>query len=210
MSRVTSSAGRAWNCSQVHVRGSSTAPLIVNDHWSSEVCGVGPADNTGKSLTTYWPGGTRSASARSASCRRWKPRENGGLMAAELTPGREPSRRSDFRSAGTGQAVVVQAHERDHVVDVRVALDPAGGGPDFPREDRVVDDAPLLVQLGPHALGEAEVGGAVAVQVADLAPADLERELAATARPGLDALPRGDLVGDLLARCALLGHGTSV
>jgi len=90
MSRVTSSAGRVWNCSQVHVRGSSTAPLIVNDHWSSGVWGVGPADSTGKSLTTYWPGGTRSASARSASWRRWKPRENGGLMAAELTPGREP------------------------------------------------------------------------------------------------------------------------
>jgi hypothetical protein len=37
------------------------------------VCGVGPADRTGKSLVTYWPGGTRPAGA---SCRRpRKPRE---------------------------------------------------------------------------------------------------------------------------------------
>ena len=28
---------------------------------SRGVCGVGPADNTGKSLTTYWPGGRRPA-----------------------------------------------------------------------------------------------------------------------------------------------------
>ena len=70
-------------------------------------------------------------------------------MAPELTPGREPSRRSGFRSAGSGQAVVVEAHERDHVVDVRVAFDPAGGGPDLPGEHGVVDDASLLVELAP-------------------------------------------------------------
>jgi hypothetical protein len=37
------------------------------------------------------------------------------------------------------------------------------------------------------------------VQVADLVPADLERELAAAAGPGLDARPGRDLVGYLLA-----------
>jgi hypothetical protein len=39
----------------------------------------------------------------------------------------------------------------------------------------------------------------VAVQVTDLTATDLERELAAPARAGLDAGPRGDLGGDLLA-----------
>jgi hypothetical protein len=38
----------------------------------------------------------------------------------------------------------------------------------------VVVDAPLLEQLGPDLLRKAEVEGVVAVQVADLAPADLE------------------------------------
>jgi hypothetical protein len=39
----------------------------------------------------------------------------------------------------------------------------------------------------------------IAVQVADLAALDLERELAAAAGAGLDARPGGDLLGDLLA-----------
>jgi hypothetical protein len=55
------------------------------------------------------------------------------------------------------------------------------------------------------------VGGAIAVKVADLAAADPERELAAAAGAGLDALPGRDRVGDLLAGCALLvDHGFSV
>ena len=37
----------------------ATAPWIVKLHSSSGVCGVGPADSTGKSTVTYWPGGTR-------------------------------------------------------------------------------------------------------------------------------------------------------
>ena len=48
------------------------------------------------------------------------------------------------------------------------------------------------------------MGGVVAVQVADLAAADAEGELAARAEAGLDAGPGRDRVGDLLAR----GGGT--
>ena len=53
MSTVTVSAGRAMNSSHGHDTGSSTAPLIVKLHSSSGVCGVGPADSTGKSRVTY-------------------------------------------------------------------------------------------------------------------------------------------------------------
>jgi hypothetical protein len=52
MSFVTCSRGSALNSSHVHVRGSSISPLIVNDHLSSGVCGVGPAESTGKSGET--------------------------------------------------------------------------------------------------------------------------------------------------------------
>jgi hypothetical protein len=47
MSVVISSAGSARNSSHVQLRGSSTSPLIVKSHWSSGVCGVGPAESTG-------------------------------------------------------------------------------------------------------------------------------------------------------------------
>ena len=62
MSTVNVSAGSARSSSHVHERGSSTAPRMVNVHRSSEVWGVGPADRTGKSCVTYWPGGTRDGS----------------------------------------------------------------------------------------------------------------------------------------------------
>src|SRR3712207_4965987 len=73
MSRVISSLGSARNSSHVQRRGSSTSPTIEKSHRSSGVCGVGPADRTGKSRVTNWPGGTRSAEA--ASRRPRKPRE---------------------------------------------------------------------------------------------------------------------------------------
>ena len=60
MSTVTVSAGSARNSSHGHDTGSSTAPWIVKLHSSSGVCGVGPAESTGKSRVTYWPGGTRA------------------------------------------------------------------------------------------------------------------------------------------------------
>src|SRR5690349_5043422 len=58
MSFVTASDGSARSSS--HVQPTDSAPpSIVNVHSSSGVCGVGPADSTGKSSVTYWPGGTR-------------------------------------------------------------------------------------------------------------------------------------------------------
>src|ERR1043166_681947 len=80
MSTVTVSLGSAWNSSHDHETGSSTAPWIVKLHHSSGWCGVGPAESTGKSSVTYWPGGTRDGSAD--SCRRpLKPREIGDISA---------------------------------------------------------------------------------------------------------------------------------
>src|SRR5213593_4300833 len=63
MSLVTVSAGRAWNSFHVHRLGSSISPSMVKVHWSRLTRGVGPADSTGKSVTTYWPGGTRELDA---------------------------------------------------------------------------------------------------------------------------------------------------
>src|SRR4051812_4660616 len=64
MSTVMSSAGRAWNSS--HVQRAAFAPVsstIVKSHSSSDVNCVGPAVSTGKSSTTYWPGGMSPAPA---------------------------------------------------------------------------------------------------------------------------------------------------
>ena len=68
-------------------------------------------------------------------------------------------------------AVVVQAHQLDHVVDVVLVLDPPRRVARLAREDRVVVDAALLEQLRPDRLWEAAVEGVVAVQVAELPPA---------------------------------------
>src|SRR4029077_7149070 len=62
MSRVISSLGRARNSSHVQRRGSANSSTIEKSHSSSAVCGVGPAERTGKSAVTYWPGGTRAGS----------------------------------------------------------------------------------------------------------------------------------------------------
>lgn len=59
MSLVTDSRGRARNSLQVHRRARSTLPSIERFQRSSGVRGVGPADSTGKPLSTYCPGGTR-------------------------------------------------------------------------------------------------------------------------------------------------------
>src|SRR5258708_9454462 len=59
MSLVTSSAGSLRKSSQVHFLGSSISPSTTNVHSAKATRGVGPAERTGKSLTTYCPGGTR-------------------------------------------------------------------------------------------------------------------------------------------------------
>ena len=77
------------------------------------------------------------------------------------------------------QPVVVEPQQCDHVAHVLLVLDPPRRPSGLVGEHRMVADAALRVELVPDVLGEAEVGGVVAVQVADLPPADAEGELAA-------------------------------
>src|SRR3954466_16326898 len=79
MSVVKVSEGSAMGSSQVHETSLSTAPSMVKVHSLSGVRGVGPADSTGKSVTTYWPGGTGEGSTSSRGRPR-KPREIGGIL----------------------------------------------------------------------------------------------------------------------------------
>src|ERR1700685_3028866 len=79
-------------------------------HWPRAVCGVGPADRTGKSLVTYWPGGTRPAFSAGSSRLRWNPRET-GLMTALLphlsphdTWNSSPERANKSSTAQVGRA----------------------------------------------------------------------------------------------------------
>src|SRR5690606_32702201 len=58
MSTVTFSDGSDWNSSKFQVLAVPSRSLAVNDHVSRGMRGVGPADSTGKSAVTYWPGGT--------------------------------------------------------------------------------------------------------------------------------------------------------
>src|SRR5690242_12842272 len=102
--------------------------------------------------------------------------------------------------------VVVQPHEVDHVANVGVRADRPRARPLGAGEDRVRLDPTLGPQLLPDALREHEVGGAVAVQVADLAAAEPEAPLAPPAVAGGDAAPGGDLVGDALAWCRRGAH----
>src|SRR5215204_1474385 len=83
MSVRISSLGKARSSSHDHEVGSSTAPVSENVHVSRDPEGVGPADNTGKSSVTYWPGGIRLAST-SRRRRPPNPREISGLMSSHL------------------------------------------------------------------------------------------------------------------------------
>jgi hypothetical protein len=91
MSTVIRSLGSAVNCSQVQDFGTSTSPRTPKLHESIDWWGVGPADSTGKSCVTYWPGGTRPAS--DASPRRPRNRRchaarsaSADLTASRMTP----------------------------------------------------------------------------------------------------------------------------
>src|SRR4051794_36539628 len=74
MSTVNVSWGSAMSSSQVQAGGSSTSPSMRKLQSAVSVRGVGPAESTGKSSTTYWPGGTRVGST-SRRRRPRKPRE---------------------------------------------------------------------------------------------------------------------------------------
>jgi hypothetical protein len=80
MSTVSVSEGSARNSSHGHDTAFCTWPWIVNVHSSSGVCGVGPADSTGKSDVTYCPGGTRDGSATGRR-RPKKPRDTGDISS---------------------------------------------------------------------------------------------------------------------------------
>src|SRR5690348_14813594 len=74
MSLVTFSVGSAMNSFQVQRFGSSISPSMEKVHWSTLTRGVGPAERTGQSVTTYCPGGTRELEAVSRRLPR-NPRE---------------------------------------------------------------------------------------------------------------------------------------
>src|SRR6266852_6432209 len=63
MSTVGVSCGRASSSSQVQRFGSFTFPPIEKSHRSRGVCGVGPAESTGKPRSRYCPGGSRPATS---------------------------------------------------------------------------------------------------------------------------------------------------
>src|SRR5690242_11157910 len=88
ISTVTSWLGRARNSAQLQVFCCPPRPMEKLQR-SRAVCGVGPADKTGKSLVMYWPGGTRPALPAGSWRLRRNPREI-GLMTAifpNLNPG---------------------------------------------------------------------------------------------------------------------------
>src|SRR5579863_7277872 len=87
-STVIVSVGNSRNDFQSHRFKTLLPSSIVNSQRSREMCGVGPADKTGKSVVRYCPGG----SFASAALRRpAKPRE--------ITPISTPSYRVTYRTA---------------------------------------------------------------------------------------------------------------
>jgi hypothetical protein len=66
------------------------------------------------------------------------------------------------------RAVVVEAQQLDDVADVGLSLDPARSRSLLVGEDGMGNDPSLRDQLGPDVLGEGQVGGVVAMEVADL------------------------------------------
>src|SRR5258708_20928613 len=87
VSLVTSSAGSLRNSSQVHFLGSSISPSTTNVHSGKATRGVGPAERTGKSFTTYCPGGTRELLAVSLRLPRDPPqmKDIGGVSSTPFT-----------------------------------------------------------------------------------------------------------------------------
>jgi len=82
-STVTFSVGSSRNDFQFHRRKTFDPSSIVNSHFSSAMCGVGPAERTGKSVVRYCPGGSfASVTARLPK----KPRE---MVPIRTSPVRE-------------------------------------------------------------------------------------------------------------------------
>src|SRR6266545_3748362 len=98
------------------------------------------------------------------------------------------------------EALVVEPQQRDHLAYVAVALDAARRRAYRIGKEGVTLDAALLMQIDPHMAGKAEMRGAIAVQVADLAAAQPEPQLAALPSARAHAGPARDLREDCLAR----------
>src|SRR6266404_562573 len=87
MSLVTCSVGSLRNSSHVQLLGLSISPSMTKLHSATGMRGVGAADNTGMSLTTYCPGGSRELLAVSRSVPR-NPRDMKDIDGLLLTPHR--------------------------------------------------------------------------------------------------------------------------
>src|ERR671912_350893 len=120
MSTATLVRGSAWNSSQDHFARREPPCWSAKLQSSSRVRGVGPADSTGKSAVTCWPGGTRPAAAASAPPPPPpNPRERGGSLMAYA---------STDRSAGRAAARGEQSGRLRHVGG-SPALPSSGGEP---------------------------------------------------------------------------------
>src|SRR4051812_2146130 len=185
MSRVSSSCGSAWKSAHDHETGSMPSPWISNVHWSSGTCGVGPADSTGKSRVSYWPGGMRSGGP---SWRRpWNPREI-TPTSARRQPGH--GRRDAVDLGRRAQAAVVSDRPAEHPLGVRVdrVQEPAVG------RERLVSDA---------LLAEARRRGDRIEQLEAPVRADAvtrDRPVAEVGHEGVAAVTRDDRPADLAAR----------
>src|ERR1043166_9306123 len=62
-STVKVSVGKSRNDFQFHLRRTFVPSSITNSQRSSDTCGVGPADKTGKSLVRNCPGGSFTSAA---------------------------------------------------------------------------------------------------------------------------------------------------
>ena len=138
MSLVIDSLGSARNSSQLQRASSSPPSEIVKLQVSSGVCGVGPAESTGKSCVSYWPGGMRPLSsglapAAEAAGDEGHARELSLSGAAALQRGarRLAAPDEDLRRrarAGRGRARRRRASPRD-VRPARPGRPPAPGSP---------------------------------------------------------------------------------
>src|SRR5439155_16342674 len=118
--------------------------------------------------------------------------------------------RSGTTIAGTGDdAVVVESKQFDHVANVVLVVDTAGGWAPLVGENRMRCDPVLGLQSCPEFPRKAEVGDSLAVEVTDLAPAELERQFTALFGVYFDAWPRRHLLGDALAGRRCLAHDRS-
>ena len=73
MSRVIFDCGSALNSAHDHSATGLARTFSVNVQSSVEMRGLGPADSTGKSSVTYWPGGSLLVTSR-GGCRPPNPR----------------------------------------------------------------------------------------------------------------------------------------